>query len=79
MGQTTGLEPASTGTTNRSLNHLATPAISSLENISRPAPFASTSKGRFRRTLRLPPEKSNRRPSSLLFKILQKLIQVICL
>lgn len=27
MGQTRGLEPPNTGTTNRCLNHLATPAI----------------------------------------------------
>jgi hypothetical protein len=30
MGQTTGFEPASTGTTIQCLNHLATPAIKAL-------------------------------------------------
>jgi hypothetical protein len=29
MGQMMGLEPTNIGTTNRSLNHLATPAMSS--------------------------------------------------
>lgn len=33
VGQMTGLEPASTGTTIRGLNHLATPAISPIVHI----------------------------------------------